>query len=49
MKNFIDATEKLLVKKRVVIKILNNELTDKKRKMYGTVRTTLPTTMTGFR
>ncbi|SEN72934.1 hypothetical protein SAMN04488505_112108 [Chitinophaga rupis] len=48
MENLFRTTGKLLFEKRVVIKIINNEVTDKKRQAYHTVPTTLPTTITGF-
>jgi hypothetical protein len=48
MENFFSTKSKLLFQKRVVIKIINNELTGKKRRAYHTVPTTLPTTITGF-
>jgi hypothetical protein len=48
MENLFRTTGKLLFEKRVVIKIVNNEVTGKKRQGYHTVPTTLPTTITGF-
>lgn len=48
MENFSGITGKLLLKKRVVLKIVNKELTDKKRRDDHTVPVTVLTTITGY-